>query len=133
MLPTPLLLAEATPDLLTTLSRGGTGALIVALCIAVVALYRRHEANDAAHRTRVEALQAALVDAHKKHGEDLTKMVDASHEKFAEIADRYNGLLASVNDARVAEMRVITDAASALRGDSGAVDRPQPVPRKRTP
>ena len=80
--------APAT-DLLTVLSRGGTGALIVALCVAVFVLYRR-----------AEKLQDALVESHKKHGDEL---------------------LATVNNARVEEMKVVTQAAQALRdeGDPG--------------
>lgn len=115
------LLAQTSPassvDLLAILSRGGTGALIVALCVAVFVLYRR-----------VENLQAALVADAKKHGEDYAKMVADQHQTYADIANRYNAMLATVNDQRVQEMKAVTEAAQALRdeaevGRSGARGR----------
>ena len=101
--------APAT-DLLTVLSRGGTGALIVALCVAVFVLYRR-----------AEKLQDALVESHKKHGDELTRIVSEQHTRYADIANRYTEMLATVNNARVEEMKVVTQAAQALRdeGDPG--------------
>lgn len=108
------LVAQTAPstDILTILSRGGTGALIVALGIAVFVLYRRNE-----------ALHTALVDAHRKHGEDYARMTADQHKTFADIADRYNAMLATVNNARVDEMRVVTEAAHALREESTELGR----------
>ena len=121
MFPSPVLAAQST-DLLGRLAQGGTGALIVALCVALWWFSRR-----------TELLHAQNLELHEKHAALLTKQIEREAESKREVmavVDRYNEIVANLNDARLEELRRVGDALRRSEGES-AEDAPAQPPRAR--
>ncbi len=100
----PLILtAQMDPQVVTLLTRGGTGALILALAFAVW------------HQTRrADGTQAALTAAHELHRKELGDLHKEYVLKIEGLRKDWDDRMERVNEARIEEMTMVTKAVETL-------------------
>lgn len=124
----PYLLADTVDTAVNVIKEGGLAACVFVLGIILWQLWKRygaredkHDAILAARDQRISELQDKVVEAYKDSAKESAKVVD-----------KYNAMLADVQESRVDEVSKLTETAVSLSlsgaGVSGVFLPPAPNP-----